>query len=129
MHKLTLPLLCLLILATSCAVPKWMNGSWEGTGNQIDGKTWKVEMVSEAGVGTEVSYPGLNCGGIWDLRDTRILTMEFQEEIEYGTEFCDQHVRVVVKKLMGNRIHVKYYLPGIEGPIAEAILVKVEELG
>ena len=117
------------LLATSCA-PTWINGSWEGTGTQIDGNTWEVELLAKMSEGYEISYPDLSCGGVWDLTDASMLKIQFRENIEYGQENCDQGVEVRVKRLSRERIQVTYWIRSMypDQPIAEAVLRKVQEL-
>ncbi|MEL6537829.1 MAG: hypothetical protein AAFQ98_20585, partial [Bacteroidota bacterium] len=86
-------LLTLVLLVSSCS-PKWINGGWQGTGYQIDGQTWEVQMFADWDTGFEITYPDLSCGGVWDLTNQERLRFFFEETIEYGQDNCDQGVEV-----------------------------------
>ncbi|HVQ38928.1 MAG TPA: hypothetical protein VMS31_15425, partial [Pyrinomonadaceae bacterium] len=43
----------------------WLNGTWKGTGYQIDSnETWTMKLTVR-GRSYRIEYPSLNCGGRW----------------------------------------------------------------
>ena len=44
---------------------RWLNGTWEGTGYQIDNNdTWTMKLTVR-GRRHKIEYPSLKCGGRW----------------------------------------------------------------
>jgi hypothetical protein len=89
-------------------VPKWLIGEWGGTGYQLDGQTWPVQLKA-TNEGIMVNYPELGCLGNWVL--TKRLgpdKMEYSEQIRSGP--CDDAVRVVVQEVQPDLLVVSYFL-------------------
>lgn len=117
----------LAVSLTACKSTQWINGSWEGTGQQVDGLSWKVLLFVDTKVGTEIDYPDLNCGGIWSLEAIKHHQVAFIESIEYGQEQCNQGVEVIAKRISPTQILLEYWMRNVypDKPIATATLEKV----
>jgi len=57
---------------------RWLNGTWEGTGYQMDNnETWTMKLTVR-GKRHKIEYPSLKCGGRWipisiDMKRARFL--------------------------------------------------------
>jgi hypothetical protein len=125
MYKLIV-LIALALLMNSCSNTKWLRGTWEGTGNQIDGKTWKIELTVPKGTPISINYPDLSCGGEWGLTKKQFHKAIFSEKIITGLNKCDQGCEIHAKKSGTHEIELVYYLRSFdpEKPIATAKLKK-----
>ena len=121
----------LLLLATMastvCAQSKasgnpWLNGTWEGTGYQIDtNETWTMRLVV-AGKRYKIEYPSLKCTGRWSPISVGSWIARFRERITSGTEDCTDKGSVVIERLSRRQIAYRYSNPGTRDVIASAIL-------
>ncbi|QCX39573.1 hypothetical protein FF125_14400 [Aureibaculum algae] len=124
--KFTVLLLPFILLITSCSSSKWLEGKWEGTGNQVSGETWEVNLNYTDKEHISIKYPDLSCGGVWTLLKENKKEIVFKENIAYGISNCDQGVEAFVSKINENTIKVEYYLRAYDSinPLAEATLYK-----
>lgn len=101
----------------------WLEGSWEGTGLQIDKQQWKVQLrVYDINQPT-IAYPSLGCSGHWTMEQPGKNKIHYKETITDGFLKCDNGVDVFIKKLGKNKTRVTYYLYSYsEKAIAKAIL-------
>jgi len=80
-----------------------MGGLWHGIGIQSDGANWSVELTIHPTHAT-VSYPSLNCGGIFRYSHEESKGLSGIETIEYGLETCYETGDVYLLRHTENRI-------------------------
>jgi hypothetical protein len=86
----------------------WLNGTWEGTGYQIDtNSTWTMRLKVR-GHRYTIEYPSLNCGGRWRLLSINANRARFLERITFGREECVDRGKVVIEKLSGAQIAYRF---------------------
>ncbi len=122
-------LLTLLIGLSGCAAaPKWMKGTWQGTGNQVDGQTWEVSLDATKLSKIQIDYPDLDCGGKWKMVNKTDNGADLRELLTYGLDKCDQNVEVVVSRVSDQQIKVEYFLNSYsDKAIATATLTRSRE--
>lgn len=121
----------ILILATMTSVVSaqsnassrtWLNGTWEGTGYQIDtSETWTMRLVV-AGNRYKIEYPSLKCSGRWNPISVGSWIARFRERITLGVEECTDKGMVVIERLGHRQIAFRYSNPGAGNVTASAIL-------
>jgi hypothetical protein len=120
-------LLALLLGAASSVYPQarrapWLNGTWEGTGYQMDtDSTWTMRLTVSRGT-YSIEYPSLNCGGRW--RPVRVgpRLARFREEITAGLDACVNRSTVIVQRLTSRQLAVRFYNRGDNKVTSSAIL-------
>lgn len=102
----------------------WFEGTWVGTGYQVDGQSWTVEFVKE-GKTLSISYPSLGCQGNWIVLKATKNRIDIRENITEGTDKCDQGCEIAIFRLDKDQISVVYSLPSFQQhAIATSVLVK-----
>jgi hypothetical protein len=115
-----------LTISSHAQAPKWLQGNWQGTGDQVDGMKWAVKLDATNLGNIKIEYPDLSCGGNWKTENTKGKTANLVEELTFGQDKCDQGVEMVIKKLSKAKVKVTYFLKTYSpDPIATAILTKV----
>ena len=110
------------------AAPKWMKGTWQGTGNQVDGQTWEVSLDATKLSMIQIDYPDLDCGGKWKSVRKTENGANLRELLIYGLDKCDQNVEVVLSRVSDEQLKVEYFLKSYsEKAIATAILTRSRE--
>lgn len=115
----------LSILVGACGgAPRWMQGKWEGMGDQVDGQTWLASLDATDLSKVVIAYPGLECGGNWLVEKRSGDACQLREHLAYGLENCDQDVEVVVHKPVDGVLHVEYFIRAMDpvSPVAQADL-------
>ena len=131
----------LLVLCTSfvvCSQSKssaWLNGTWEGTGYQIDdNSTWSMRLTvrgkgarsaraqSTWGASYLIEYPSLKCGGRWRPISISSNTATFREILTFGQTQCADNGGVVIERLRSRQIAFRYSNQGAAKVSASAIL-------
>ena len=104
----------------------WLEGTWEGTGYQIDKQTWIVSFTHAEKKFT-VSYPSLGCSGWWKLEKAEKTRLLFTENITVNNG-CDQGAKVIVSRIDDKNISVSWFIPAMFGDqaIAYTVLYKNE---
>ena len=101
---------------------RWLRGSWEGVGYQMDTETtWPMKLVMK-GNRYSVEYPSLNCSGRWRLLSASRNLVRFREEITVGREHCTDRGTVIIQRLSLRQIAYRYYIRGARDVTASAIL-------
>ena len=121
--------LALLLVTTSvvCGQSKnrnrtWLNGTWEGTGYQIDNnETWTMRLTVK-GNRYRIEYPSLNCAGTWGPIKFGSSRVRFRETITRGVEVCTNKGRVVIVRLSRRQLAYRYVNQGETDVTASAIL-------
>ena len=104
------------------ATRAWLNGTWEGTGYQIDtDTTWTMRLRGRGGKYL-IEYPSLNCGGRWRLVSNNSKRAVFRESITFGKNSCVDKGRVVIERLNGRQIAYRFSHRGATDVSASAIL-------
>lgn len=88
-------------------------GSWVGTGAEVLGATWIVEIT----IGKEkiqVSYPSLKCGGNLVLISDQDNRLTLRESINFGLKRCVDRGKVVLIPQDGDHVLFNYYYPNGE---------------
>ncbi|HEY0099062.1 MAG TPA: hypothetical protein VGB76_08930 [Pyrinomonadaceae bacterium] len=108
-----------------CAQDKsraWLNGSWEGTGYQMDtATTWTVNF-SARGRRFSIEYPSLKCSGTWRLLRVNAQRAIFRERITVGQGECVDRGVVTIERLNGRQIAYRFSYAGSTQVSASAIL-------
>lgn len=86
----------------------WMEGTWEGTGYQMDGSTWKIKLI-HSDKRFSVEYPSLGCFGYWTITEKEKSKIFFVKTIQKGS--CDQNVKIVVTNIDKKFISIAYFIP------------------
>ena len=85
---------------------RWLNGTWEGTGYQIDNnETWAMKLTVR-GKHYKIEYPSLKCGGRGIPLSIDRNRARFIEKITFGLEDCVDNGNVVIERL--NRRQIAY---------------------
>lgn len=112
-----------LLLPGMAKSQNWLKGQWQGLGDQIDGHRWFVDLDATDLKAIQIDYPGLNCGGRWELRNASESSTIGLEILEYGLSNCNQNVEIVIEPLPNDSIKVVYYLKSYsQYPTATAVL-------
>lgn len=122
----TFVLLVLLASAVSAQAKtpkaKWLNGTWEGTGYQIDNnETWTMKLTVR-GRAYRIEYPSLSCGGKWIPLSINPSRARFIERITLNLEACTNNGNVVIDRLSRRQIAFRYSNAGSREVTASAIL-------
>lgn len=100
----------------------WLNGTWEGTGYQIDtDSTWTMRLRGRGGKYL-IEYPSLSCGGRWRLISINSTRAVFRESITFGQNACVDKGSVVIERLNGRQIAYRFSHRGASDISASAIL-------
>ena len=123
-----IPIAILLLLFTAAVVcpqrrdQAWLNGTWEGTGYQIDDNTTWTMRLRVRGNRYLIEYPSLKCAGRWQPISISANGARFREKITLGLEACTDKGIVVIERLSHNQIAYRYSNRGTTEVIASAIL-------
>ncbi len=114
-------IITLLITSTGCKISKqisqhkisWLNGTWQGTGYQIDlenDNEWSIllEIDTNNQLYT-IAYPSLNCSGKWKLIKSSKDQATFEELIELNTVDCTQNGKVILSKVDDDHVIFSYF--------------------
>jgi hypothetical protein len=118
---------CLFFSLTVAVCPQgksraWLNGSWEGTGFQIDtNTTWTMNFRAQ-GKRYLIEYPSLNCSGTWRLVRVNSRRAIFRERITVGRESCVNQGVVTVERLNSRQLAYRFSYAGTDQVSASAIL-------
>lgn len=100
----------------------WLNGTWEGTGYQIDNnETWAMKLTVQ-GRRYRIEYPSLKCAGSWIPISLNASRARFVEKISLGIETCTDNGNVVIERLSRRQIAYRYANRGTREVTASAIL-------
>jgi len=100
----------------------WLNGTWEGTGYQMDNnETWTMRLTVK-GSRYRIEYPSLNCEGTWRPIAISSWTARFREMITRGVDICTDKGKVVIERLGRRQIAYRYVNQGATAVTASAIL-------
>lgn len=118
---------CLFFSLTfvACAQSKggaWLNGSWEGTGYQIDTATTWTMNFNARGKRYSIEYLSLKCSGTWKLLRVNARRAIFRERITVGRDQCVNQGLVTIEKLNGRQLAYRFSYAGTTQVSASAIL-------
>jgi hypothetical protein len=120
-------IICLFFSLTVAVCPQnrsraWLNGSWEGTGYQMDtDSTWTMSFKAQ-GKRFWIEYPSLNCAGTWRLIRVNSRRAIFRERITSGREACVDQGMVTIERLNGRQLAYRFSHAGTTQVSASAIL-------
>ena len=101
---------------------RWLNGTWEGTGYQIDNnETWTMKLTAR-GNSYKIEYPSLKCGGRWIPLSIDAGRARFIEKISFGLEDCVDNGTVVIERLSPRQIAYRFSNRGTREVTASGIL-------
>ena len=116
----------LLLLSTSFSAQtkanNWLQGTWEGTGYQIDDQSTWTMLLTARGGRFSIDYPSLNCGGRWQLINVNAYRARFKEKLDHGQEKCTDNGGVVIRRLSKRQTFFFYTLAGSREVTASAVL-------
>jgi hypothetical protein len=118
---------CLFFSLTVAVCPQgksraWLNGSWEGTGYQMDTNTTWTMSFKARGKRFSIEYPSLKCSGTWRLVSVNARRAIFRERITVGRESCVDRGVVTLERLSGSQIAYRFSHAGTSQISASAIL-------
>jgi hypothetical protein len=128
MHKFLATML--LILVTTPIVfgqnknrnSAWLNGTWEGTGYQMDNKELWTMLLTVKGNKYRIEYPSLKCEGRWrPIKITRN-TARFREILSSGADVCADKGKVVIHRLSRRQIAFLYTNQGDADVTSSSVL-------
>ena len=119
--------LCLFFSLTVVVCPQgrsraWLNGTWEGTGYQIDSDTTWTMSFKARGKRYSIEYPSLNCRGTWRLISVNSRRAIFRERITSGREACVDQGVVTIENLNGRQLAYRFSYAKTDQVSASAIL-------
>ena len=126
MVRIVLTLL-LILFSTLVVYPQgksasWLNGTWEGTGYQIDdNSTWTMRVKVRGGKYL-IEYPTLKCGGRWSPISIAAWKATFTEVLTFGQDACSDKGNVVIERLGSRQIAFRYARRGEAKVSSSAIL-------
>lgn len=121
-------LILTLGLKGCASAPKWIQGRWQGIGNQVDGQSWEVALDATHLSKIQIDYPDLDCGGKWKMVNKTENGADMRELLTYGLDKCDQNVEVVLSRVSAEQLKVEYYLKSYsDKAIATAMLTRSRE--
>ena len=105
---------------------EWINGSWEGIGYQTNNQhRWSVKFEYDKNSKEAIiSYPSLECSGVWEFVSMEKNKAVFTEKITKGKSNCITGSKIVVNKINEEYIAVSWFSEYIEGVDAYAALRK-----
>jgi hypothetical protein len=121
--------LVLLVSLASVVCPQnkaksrpWLEGTWEGTGYQIDNnELWPMKLTVRK-KRYKIEYPSLNCGGRWIPLSINRIRARFIEKITFGLQECVNKGNVVIERLSRRQIAYRFSNHGTREVTASAIL-------
>jgi hypothetical protein len=119
---LLVSLTCVVSSQGKTGTGSWLNGTWQGTGYQIDNnETWTMKLTVRGGR-YRIEYPSLKCGGKWIPLSIDQSRARFIEKITFGLEDCVDNGKVVIERLSRRQIAYRYSNRGSREVTASAIL-------
>jgi hypothetical protein len=122
-------MLVLLLVTTSvvCGQSKnrnraWLNGTWEGTGYQMDNNELWTMLLTIKGKRFRIEYPSLKCEGRWRPIRINRSTARFREILSSGADACADKGTVVIQRLSRRQIAFRYMNQGETDVTSSAIL-------
>lgn len=94
----------------------WLEGKWKGRGYQPYGdqtSIWTMELnvyQKDGSLKVEISYPSLNCSGVWTVDKLEEKKAYFNEKIEKGLLSCVSGNQCIVHPIDDNHIIVTFVL-------------------
>jgi len=115
-----------LLLSTAISAQtkssRWIKGTWEGTGYQIDDQSTWTMRFSAVGRRFSIEYPSLNCGGKWRLISADAYRARFKEVLDHGQDKCTDQGNVVIQRLSKRQVIFLYSNAGTREVTASAVL-------
>ncbi|MBC8032159.1 MAG: hypothetical protein H7Z16_18895 [Pyrinomonadaceae bacterium] len=120
-------LLVLVITSVVCGQGKnrnraWLNGTWEGTGYQMDNNELWTMLLTVKRNRFRIEYPSLKCEGRWRPIRINWSTAKFREILSSGADVCADKGTVVVQRLSRRQIAFRYINQGETDVTSSAIL-------
>ncbi len=84
----------------------WINGTWRGTGFQLDNSTsWSIQFLANNKVKTfQIDYGTLNCSGIWEVLKIDDNQAKFTERITKGKDKCLDGSIIIITRVSENYV-------------------------
>jgi hypothetical protein len=101
---------------------RWIRGTWEGTGYQIDDQTTWTMRLTAGGRRFSIEYPSLNCGGKWRLISVNAYRARFKEVLDHGQDKCTDNGNVIIQRLSKSQVIFLYSNAGTREVSASAVL-------
>jgi hypothetical protein len=98
----------------------WLEGEWAGSGKQLDGGTWSMQLTANGGAYT-VEYPNLKCGGRWKLVSWDSSAAVLTEVITHGSN-CVSGADIKVQRLGDDQIECQWTYANTDAEVATATL-------
>jgi len=127
MKKLLILLILSLVLLFNTQAQsfniEWLDGTWKGTGYQVDDQRWSIELTCDHIKNAfTISYPSLGCLGNWEPANVEACRMVFRERIDSGP--CDSFTMVILTKIDEYHISISYIVPGASKEIVAFSVLK-----
>ena len=119
---LSISVACACVLESTTHAQNWLNGTWEGTGYQIDAdETWSM-VLRVSGNKFVIEYPSLECSGVWRMLDFDSRSARFKEKITVGVSECANGGHVTIERLSRRQVTFRYSYSDTREVSASAIL-------
>ncbi|MCE3297303.1 MAG: hypothetical protein K0R65_3017 [Crocinitomicaceae bacterium] len=107
------------------SIPEWFKGHWTGTGNQVDGQKWDIDLTVKSASKMKINYPGLGCGGSWSVIEVSDNYIYLKETLKKGSDKCDQGVEIRIDRISDSQATASFFLLSYsETAVATAVLKK-----
>jgi len=112
---------------TAQPLPAWLEGDWEGIGDQSNTQTQWLTLLSyhPPKERPAVTYPDLGCSGHWELEQASTDRLLFQEHITRNSGRCSNLDWIYIRPQGTDTLLVHFaHVWARERIIAEAVLVR-----
>ena len=107
------------------SIPAWFKGHWTGTGYQVDGQSWQVDLKVKSSSKMKIDYPDLGCGGSWSVVEVTDSYIYLKEKLDKGQDKCDTGVEIRIDKTSDTQVMATFFLFSYsEEAVATATLKK-----
>ena len=100
----------------------WLNGTWEGTGYQMDNNELWTMLLTVKRNRYRIEYPSLKCEGKWRLIRINRSTARFREILSSGADVCADKGTVFIQRLSRRQIAFRYINQGEVDVTSSSIL-------
>jgi hypothetical protein len=100
----------------------WLNGTWEGTGYQMDNNELWTMLLTVKRNRYRIEYPSLKCEGRWRPIRINRTTARFREILTTGADLCADKGKVFIQRLSRRQIAFRYINQGEVDVTSSSIL-------
>lgn len=104
--------------------PLRLNGTWEGTGYQIDDKSTWTMVLKARGRSFAIDYPSLSCGGRWRPISIGAARARFVEKLDRGQDKCANNGIMTIQRVNRNQVIFWWSYAGDTEVTASGVLTR-----